>query len=147
MTLCYLCSRHRIPLVATKEQHSTIIGCLGSVIQKIAFCNCRCAVAIYVWSFWIIRTEHAHLITSCADESAIAHKEEIVRTNLLYITCLTRYIVAASYLLAKVRIACGISVGSTLCCSFAINFIRELISIITQTISCIKFQHKYTTRP
>ena len=147
MTLRNLSTRHGVPLVAAKEQHATVVGCLGAVVHKIAFGDSRCAVAVDVRTIGIVRTEHTHLIAAITFKSAVAHEEEVVRTDLLNVACLARHIVATGYLLAEVGVACGVGAGSTRSGSLAINLVWELIGVVAQTVGLVEFQHKDAARP
>ena len=88
VTLCKLSTTHGIPLVTAKEQYATVVGCGRTIVHLIALKESRCAIAIYVRSVRILRTEDAHLITAIAGQATIAHEKKVVLAYLLNIACL-----------------------------------------------------------
>jgi len=54
VTLCYLSTAHGIPLVTAKEQYATVVGSGRTIVHLITLEECRCAIAIYERTIWIL---------------------------------------------------------------------------------------------
>ena len=54
VTLCNLSAAHRIPLVTAKEQYATVVGSGRTIVHLITLEECRCAIAIYERTIWIL---------------------------------------------------------------------------------------------
>ena len=98
--------------VSSEDIHATVTLGIGTEVKLIAGKNSIDIIGILVGSIGLFRTEHPHLIASviivvshatCC-QATIAHKQEIIATDILDVRRLARDVVATSNLFTEVGV-------------------------------------------
>ena len=146
-TLAIVTLSHIAPAgICTEDVHTTVAYCVRTEIQLIAVKHGINIVGVNIRAVRLFRTEHSHLIAAivvvvsvaAGSKSSVSNEEEIVATDILYVTCLARHIIASSNLLAEIRILSNAIARSSQCI---------LHIIVAQTSVLVEFQHPDATTP